>query len=42
MLKSDVLRVLVASMVGVWMLGDAARAQDPSIGQEEFRNHCAV
>jgi mono/diheme cytochrome c family protein len=42
MLKYSALKIALASMVGVWMLGGIANAQEPSVGQEEFRNHCAA
>ena len=42
MLKSVSRKITIASLMGFWMLGGIANAQDPSIGQEEFRNHCAA
>lgn len=42
MLKSSTLKFALGSLAGLWMLGGIAHAQDPSVGQEEFRNHCAA
>ena len=36
------LTLLFASIVGMSITGNISHAQDVSIGQEEFRNHCAA
>lgn len=42
MLKSLGLKMSVVGMTGFWLLGGIAYAQDQSIGQQEFRDHCAA
>lgn len=42
MLKSLTLRLGAAGVAGLCLLGGIAHAQDPAVGQEEFRNHCAA
>jgi mono/diheme cytochrome c family protein len=42
MSKCTALKIALVSMAGLWMLGGIANAQETSVGQEEFRNHCAA
>lgn len=42
MSKALALKMAVAGIAGFWLLGGIAHAQDPAIGQVEFRDHCAA
>lgn len=42
MLKPNGLALILLTFLGLPLTGGIAHAQDPSIGQEEFRNHCAA
>jgi mono/diheme cytochrome c family protein len=41
-MKCSALKIALVSVAGLWMLGGVANAQEASVGQEEFRNHCAA